>query len=108
MPRVQSRSPAIDRIVRDGQRRSPRAPLPTLWQHRGVAKLDKLLDPDVAAPLVRAYYKGVELPDGSLFTYSGAKFDTLASTLKSSMAHFGEVDGEFPVPALPSVPPVPR
>lgn len=37
-----------------------------------------------------------------------AKFDTLTSTLKSSMGHFGEVDGEFPVPTLPSVPPVPR
>ncbi|MFI5897319.1 hypothetical protein ACIA5D_45225 [Actinoplanes sp. NPDC051513] len=37
-----------------------------------------------------------------------AKFDTLTSTLKSSLQHFGEVDGEFPVPELPPVPPVPR
>jgi hypothetical protein len=38
-----------------------------------VAKLGKVLDPSTAAPLVRAYYKGV---DG--VAYTGAKFDTLA------------------------------
>jgi len=37
-----------------------------------------------------------------------AKFDTMTSTLKSSLQHFGEVDGEFPVPEIPPVPPVPR
>ncbi|WP_433379851.1 hypothetical protein ACQPZX_14220 [Actinoplanes sp. CA-142083] len=37
-----------------------------------------------------------------------AKFDALASTLKSSLQHFGEVGGEFPVPEIPPVPPVPR
>lgn len=43
-----------------------------------MARLEKLIDPALAARLVNAYYKGVDRPDGDPFTFSGAKFDTLA------------------------------
>jgi hypothetical protein len=43
-----------------------------------MAKIDKLLDPERAAPLVRAYYKGVEGPDGAVHTFAGSRFETLA------------------------------
>jgi hypothetical protein len=55
-----------------------------------------------AVEVARVVHGVIEIID-----YVG-KFDTLASTLKSSMGHFGEIDGEFPVPELPTVPPVPR
>jgi hypothetical protein len=43
-----------------------------------MAKIEKLIDPETSAPLVRAYYKGVEWGEGGLFSFSGAKFETLA------------------------------
>jgi hypothetical protein len=43
-----------------------------------MAKIDEYLDPAVAVPLVRAYFKGVEREGDPPFTFTGARFDSLA------------------------------
>ncbi len=41
-------------------------------------KVDDYLDPEVAVPLVRAYFKGVERDGDAPFEFTGAKFDSFA------------------------------
>lgn len=36
------------------------------------------------------------------------KFDTIISTAKSGMSHFGRIDGDYPLPELPAVSALPR